>query len=85
MNQSERRNYLIRALLKENPQYAGMQIPAQSDDQKVLLRSLMNIRMPKAADPVFLEIQDAYLSEENAQKGVVTLADIGQVLEQLKK
>lgn len=76
MNQSERRNYLIRELLKEHPEYAGMKIPAQSEGQKTLLRSLMNIRMPKTADPTFLEIQDAYLSEENAKKGVVTLADM---------
>lgn len=46
MNQSERRNYLIQKLLEEQPQYAKMQIPGRCEEQKTLLRALMNVRMP---------------------------------------
>ena len=53
-----------------------MQIPSDAGEQKMLLRSLMNIRMPGEMDDAFLQIQDAYLSEENEKKGIVTLADI---------
>ena len=79
MNQSERRNYLIKKLLDEQPQYAQMQIPGKSEEQKTLLRALMNIRMPGKLSEEFLQIQDAYLSEENAAKGVVTLADMEEL------
>lgn len=79
MNQDDRRKYLIEGLLKERPEYENMQIPSDAGEQKMLLRSLMNIRMPEEIDPAFLQIQDAYLSEENEKKGIVTLADIGEV------
>ena len=79
MNQNERRRYLIEELLKERPEYENMQIPSDAGEQKMLLRSLMYIRMPEEIDPAFLQIQDAYLSEENEKKGIVTLADIGEV------
>ena len=70
MNQNDRRRYLIEELLEERPEYENMQIPSDADEQKMLLRSLMNIRMPKEIDPAFLQIQDAYLSEENEKKGM---------------
>ena len=76
MNQDDRRRYLIKGLLKERPKYENMQIPSDAGEQKMLLRSLMNIRMPGEMAPAFLQIQDAYLSEENEKKGTVTVADI---------
>lgn len=79
MNQDNRRKYLIKDLLKERPEYENMQIPSDAGEQKMLLRSLMNIRMPGEIDHAFLQIQDAYLSEENEKKGIVTLADIREV------
>ena len=47
MNQSERRLFLIQSLLKENPEYRGMRIPADTDSQRQLLRGLLNIREPR--------------------------------------
>lgn len=79
MNQNDRRRYLIEGLLKEQPEYTNMKIPPETTRQKVLLRSLMNIRMPGEMDHAFLQIQDAYLSEENKKKGIVTLADMEKV------
>lgn len=76
MNQSENRRYLIEELLKEQPRYAHMQIPADAEGQKQLLRSLMNVRMPKKIRPEFLQVQDAYLQEVAKEKGVVTLAEL---------
>ena len=74
------RKYLIKGLLKERPAYENMQIPSDAGEQKMLLRSLMNIRMPGKMDPAFLQIQDAYLSEENEKKGIVTLEDIREII-----
>ena len=79
MNQSERRNYLIQMLLKEQPQYAKMQILGRCEEQKTLLRALMNVRMPGELSEEFLQIQDAYLAEENAGRGIVTLAEIQEL------
>ncbi|RHN16495.1 protein in Tap1-dppD intergenic region [Anaerobutyricum hallii] len=79
MNQDERRRYLIKRLLKERPEYENIQISSDVVEQKMLLRLLMNIRMPGEMDHAFLQIQDAYLSEENEKKGTVTLADIREV------
>lgn len=79
MTQSERRNYLIQKLLKEQPQYAKMQIPKKSEEQKMFLRALMNVRMPGELSEEFLQIQDAYLAEENAGRGIVTLAEIQEL------
>lgn len=79
MNQSEKRLFLIRRLLKEQQRYSNMRIPAGADDQKMMLRSLMNIRMPDVMDEEFLSVQDEYLLQVNAEKGVVTLADMEEM------
>lgn len=79
MTQSERRLYLITELKKENRQYADLQVPSDAAEQKILLRSLFNVRMPKAASDEFLKIQDEYLREETRQKGVTDLAVITPV------
>ena len=81
MTQSERRTYLIGELLKEQPQYAEMEIPAGEQEQKRLLRSLFNVRMPRPVGKEFLAVQDAYLQEEIRQKGVTDLKDLRPVRE----
>ena len=73
MNQTERRHYLLRELLKEKKEYADMEIPAEASDQRRLLRSLMNVRWAAPISEEFRRIQDAYLQEEKEKKGVVTL------------
>jgi hypothetical protein len=58
MDQAERRQYLIRYLLSENPEYKDTAIPADEYGQKRLLRSLFNIRLPGAIGGDFLAVQD---------------------------
>lgn len=76
MNQSERRQYLIRALLDENKEYSDMEVPAAAAGQAQLLRGLMNIRAPRGADSEFLKIQDVYLKQRAAEKGIVNADDL---------
>ena len=76
MNQAERRLFLIRKLLDEDRQYRGMDIPAGAQEQKRLLRSLMNVRAPMAADETFLTVQDDYLRRELDARGIVRLSDL---------
>lgn len=79
MNQSTRRLFLIQSLLRENPRYAGLSVPRDPAGQRQLLRALMNVRAPKACDPEFLEMQDAYLADETAKKGVTDIQDLTPV------
>ncbi len=79
MTQTERRRYLIAALLKEQPQYAKIEIPPSEHEQKILLRALFNIRMPLPVTDDFLAVQDAYLQEETREKGVTALSDLKPV------
>ena len=74
MNQDQRRKSLIEALLIEENQ--NINIPKDQPSQEIVLRSLMNLRMPKKASDVFLEIQDAYLQERLKEKGITDIKDL---------
>ena len=71
MNQNERRRWLIHALLDEMPQYQHYVFPYTADRQWRLLRSLMNVRPPMPVSEEFLQVQDAFLQEMTAGKGIV--------------
>ncbi len=79
MNQAEKREFLIRRLLDEDRRYGGMEVPADTDAQKRMLRSLMNIRRPGAIDAGFLTVQDEYLRQEIEASGITSLADLEPV------
>ena len=79
MNQSERRHFLIKELLDESISYKDMKIPDETVEQKKLLRSLMNIRMPKPISDEFLKIQDEYLQEERNKKHITALDELEEV------
>lgn len=76
MNQAQRRLFLIQSLLKERPQFSGIDIPTEADSQQQLLRGLMNIRNPEPIATDFLKMQDAYLQGETAAKGITDIADL---------
>ena len=76
MNQSEKRHFLIQTLLKERPEYRDMDIPADADGQRQLLRGLMNIRAPQSINADFLRVQDSYLRAEAEAKGITDVADL---------
>lgn len=71
MNQAERRQFLIRALLGERPQDKGLAMPAGERGQRDLLRALMNVRPPAPIGEEFLRVQDEYLSALREEAGVV--------------
>lgn len=78
MNQTERRIYLVKELLKEQGN-RNLSIPGNENEQKHLLRSLMNVRMPAPMGQKFLEIQDEYLQEAVAEKGITDIRDLQPV------
>ncbi|MCD7748344.1 MAG: protein-ADP-ribose hydrolase [Firmicutes bacterium] len=73
MTHGEKRLYLIKELLSEMPQYRDIDIPDNAEEQKRLLRSLMNIRSPRPIGKEFLKVQDEYLSEEVKEKGITDI------------
>lgn len=76
MNQAERRQFLLRELLAEEPEYRTLAIPAEAEGQRQLLRALLNVRPPKESSPAFLAVQDAYLKAETEAKGIVDAASL---------
>ena len=72
---------MIKELLAEQPRYKNLAIPLETSEQKQLLRSLMNARRPGKISSDFLSVQDTYLREETATKGVTDLADLSPISE----
>lgn len=79
MDQNDRRRYLIERLLAERPDGREFRTLGDEQEQRSLLRALMNVRMPDPIDEVFLVVQDEYLREVNAQKGIVELSELKEV------
>lgn len=76
MTHNEKRIALIKELLAELPPYPDIQIPSDADEQKRLLRSLMNIRPPRPISGSFLKLQDEYLTEELETKEITDSASL---------
>ncbi|MDU6200804.1 MAG: protein-ADP-ribose hydrolase [Flavonifractor plautii] len=79
MTQNERLEYLLRYLLAERKEYAGIHVPGSISEKRHLLRSLMNVRPPVPASAEFLAVQDAYLQERLAERGVTKFTDLTSV------
>lgn len=76
VTQEQRADFLIRWLLNERKEYEDIQIPVGLTEKRQLLRSLMNVRPPVPADNEFLTVQDAYLQERLAERGVTRMEDL---------
>ena len=77
--QSERLSYLVEAFKEDSAEYRNIETPRDDRDKRVLLRSLMNIRMPKRLPDEVLRVQDEYLAERAKETGVVTADEIPTV------
>ncbi|MBW3095297.1 protein-ADP-ribose hydrolase [Bifidobacterium sp. 64T4] len=83
MNQDGRRLLLLQGLLDERRAWMGddanaanITIPNNPDQQRVLLRALMNVREPHTVNEKLLRIQDEYLHAEIAAKGITDIASL---------
>ena len=74
--QEQRLDYLVEEFKADSGEYKDLKIPADQEGKRRILRSLMNIRMPKRLPNEVLEVQDEYLSGIAAEKGIVQLSDI---------
>jgi len=83
MTQEQRLDALVEAFKEDSGEYRALQTPADTEGKRRLLRSLMNIRMPRAMGADILRLQDEYLTERNREKGIVTLAEIPAIAESI--
>ena len=74
--QEQRLDTLVEAFKADSVQYKDLPTPADTEGKRRILRSLMNIRMPKKLDDSVLSIQDEYLRERIRENGIVTLSEI---------
>lgn len=83
MEQNERLDYLVREFIQDSEMNKDFEVPESDDEKRVVLRSLMNVRMPGGMDSDVLEVQDEYLRGRAVEKGIVGLDDIPTVRESL--
>ena len=76
MTQEERLDYLIKTLATEQPRYAGLELPADREEKRALLRALFNLRPPLPADERLLAVQDESLAEELRARGTTLAAEL---------
>ena len=76
MTQNGRLDYLVEEFKADSVQYKDLQTPKDIEGKRRILRSLMNLRMPRNMDKTVLAVQDEYLKERIRENGIVELADI---------
>lgn len=69
--QEARLNALLTYFIGESADYCHLEIPEHRGERRNLLRSLMNVRMPRPLPEEIRETQDAYLREDTEEKGIV--------------
>ena len=79
MTQSERLDYLVEEFKTDSGQYRNLKTPPDTTGKRNLLRSLMNIRMPKKMSGDVMRVQDEYLTGRAQEKGIVSLSDIPEI------
>ncbi len=77
--QDERLNYLVEEFKADSGEYRNLMTPDDPAEKRRLLRSLMNIRMPRRMADDVLAVQNAYLKECALEKGIVTWSDIPEI------
>ena len=77
--QEERLDFLAEAFKTEFEDYKALDIPDDTEGKRRILRSLMNIRMPKEMADEVLEVQDEYLKNRAEEKGIVRVEDIPEI------
>ena len=76
VTQEERLDYLVEIFKRDSDDYKDLEIPKNVEEKRRVLRSLMNIRMPKEMDLAVISVQDDYLKERINENGIVKLSEI---------
>ena len=81
MTQNERLILLVEEFKEDSVQYRNLETPGDTEGKKRILRSLMNIRMPKMMSASVLRVQDEYLQGRIRENGIVSLNEIPTIAE----
>ena len=81
MTQNERLDLLVEEFKEDSVQYRNLETPGDTEGKKRILRSLMNIRMPKMMSALVLRVQDEYLQGRIRENGIVSLNEIPTIAE----
>ncbi|MBR4749155.1 MAG: protein-ADP-ribose hydrolase [Abditibacteriota bacterium] len=76
MTQEQRLDLLVKEFMADAGEYKGLQVPDDTEGKRRMLRSLMNVRMPRELPRRVLDLQDEYLTRRAEEKGIVRLSDI---------
>ena len=76
MPQNGRLDFLVEEFKADSVQYKDLQTPKDAEGKRRILRSLMNVRMPRKMDEAVLAVQDEYLQARIRENGIVEPADI---------
>ena len=79
MTQNEKLDQLVREFVADSEEYKDIIVPEDTAEKRRVLRSLMNIRMPKDMPSDVLSLQDEYLKKRAEEKVIVTLTDIPEI------
>ena len=79
ITQEERLDYLVEEFKTDSGEYKDYETPKDAEGKRRVLRSLMNIRMPRNISSDVLRVQDEYLKGRSEEKGIVTLSDIPEI------
>lgn len=72
---------MVETLKDDSIKYRDLKV--SKENRRNIMRSLMNIRLPKPISKKFLDIQDQFLKEESIEKGIVNILDIPTIREAL--
>ena len=81
--QEQRLDALVEAFRAESDDWRELPAPQDAEGKRQLLRALMNVRPPRAIDAGTLRVQDAYLSDRTAERGVVCAEEIPTIAQGL--
>ena len=76
ITQDQRLTRLVEVFKADSGEFGDLETPKSVQERRRVLRSLMNIRMPRPLPLEVLAMQDDYLRQRAAEKGVVGLRDI---------
>ena len=74
--QEERLDYLLHEFKEDSGRYRDLETGEDYGEKRMLLRSLMNIRMPGKMNETAVKEQDEFLTEEDREKGIDERTDI---------
>ncbi|MBO4702923.1 MAG: protein-ADP-ribose hydrolase [Lachnospiraceae bacterium] len=81
ITQEQRLDFLVEEFKADSNEYKNLETPKDTEGKRRILRSLMNIRMPKEMAEEVVKVQDEYLKERATDKGIVELSEIPDIRE----